>query len=118
VRDIARKTTWAFGGTNYDTELQAIDANLKALGRKIVKEYATEPAAGLVKYGDEIAPLLTRRAELRAMDELPADSLEGTRSGEPEGTRERRTRAPSSGCAAACKAGLTSFPVPSGTTTR
>lgn len=89
MREITMKTCWAYNGTNYDTELKAIDANLTALGRKLVKEFAQEPAAGIVKYGDQIAPLLIRRLELtQSKDEAPAESPEGTRNEEPEGTHE------------------------------
>lgn len=89
MQNIERVTAWAFAGAHYNTELKAVEANLKAIGGRIVKQHADNPMRGLIEYGDELAALLIRHHELtNAQDFDPLNCAEGTRSEEPEGTLE------------------------------
>lgn len=87
---INRITAWAYGGHNYDNERDAVWAAIDAIGRKLVKDYASNPGRCLVESPD-LPKLLLRYRELSETDEpTTANSAEGTQGEEPEGTRARR----------------------------
>lgn len=79
---------WAFAGKHYTTELEAIEAAIDEIGRKVVKENATNPGVGLRLHAD-LPGLLNRHAELSfdPFDTAPAESPKGTHAGEPKGTQ-------------------------------
>lgn len=85
---VERVTAWAFAGRNYNTEIEAVRAAIDEIGKRVVKDHATNPGKGLIQHTD-LPTLLLRHAELvDAEEKAPTESLEGTRSEEPEGTRE------------------------------
>lgn len=80
---IKQTTTWAYGGTNYDSELEAVKAALTDLGSRFVKEFHSKPLEGMLVLGADISALRTRYIDLTA----PTVQAEEAPSEEPEGTR-------------------------------
>lgn len=87
MQNIARVTAWAFAGKHYPTEREAIEANLKAIMDRILKDHSANILGGVLAHRDELAPLLSRHAELAmATAEDPLADTRGTRRDGTGGT--------------------------------
>lgn len=83
---IIKKESWGYGGTNYDTELEAVKAALTDLGMRFQNEYRGKPLEGMLALGMEITPLRDRYIALTDPD-----------AGGGEGTSEKVGGDPSDG---------------------
>lgn len=81
---IAPKLSWPYNGHNYDTEIEAVKAAIDDMGKRLIKEHATNPGQGLVSMTN-LPLFLIRHHEL-------VKTPEGTRPEEPEGTRDEDAR--------------------------
>lgn len=89
---IAPKLSWPYKGHNYDTEIEAVKAAIDDMGKRLVKDHASNPGEGLILLTD-LPLFLLRYHELTKQPETaPTESPEGTRSEELEGTRDEGTR--------------------------
>ena len=57
---VIKTEKWAWGSETFATELEAVNAGLDGMGRRLVTEYSTDPRQGLLKYGAEISALWIR----------------------------------------------------------
>ena len=88
MREITRVTAWAYAGTNYTTELQAVEAAITDVSKVITKDHSSNIRQGIMHNRDWLARLLLRHAELTNVEE-PAESKcsGGTRPEMLGGTR-------------------------------
>ena len=57
---IEKVDSWAYAGTNYSTEKEAVKAALTDIGSRLIKEFHSKPFDGLMQLGVEITPLRDR----------------------------------------------------------
>lgn len=88
---ITKTSSWAYGGTNYPTELEAVKVALTDLGTRFVKEFHSKPLEGMLVLGADITPLRDRYIELTAPTvqggEGTSEKAGGDPSGDPSASR-------------------------------
>ena len=78
---------WPYGPKLYHTELQAVQAHLVAIADDIKRNHSSDPLQGMMKHALELAPLLSRQAQLLSGEPQPTICTEGTPPESLEGTR-------------------------------
>lgn len=85
---IQPKISWPHKGHNYDTEIEAVQAAIEEMGKRLIREHSANPGKGLTE-NRELARYLTRYHELCQPEEVTSPELaEGTHSEELEGTQD------------------------------
>lgn len=57
---IIKTEAWAYAGTNYTTEKDAVKAALTDIGTRLIKEFHSNPLQGLLTLGAEVSELRDR----------------------------------------------------------
>jgi len=74
---IEKVESWGFAGKLYLTEEKAVDAAIREIAARLMKDHAGSLAVGLIDKADQLIPLLQRHGELAAAkpDVAPASDL-------------------------------------------
>ncbi len=81
---IEKVESWAFGGKNYPTELEAVKAALTEIGTRMVKVYHGQPLEGLLELGADISDLRLRYYALTAPCPVGGKEPSEKDAGEPK----------------------------------
>ena len=57
---IKRQASYAYAGQLYETEIAALEAAIRDIGRKILKDYAAHPGQGVLDHREQLEDLLGR----------------------------------------------------------
>ena len=78
---IIKTEAWAYAGTNYTTEKDAVKAALTDIGTRLIKEFHSNPLQGLLALGAEVSELRDRYMALLDL-ELHPEQAPSKKAGE------------------------------------